>query len=236
MSKLLKFTHSEDFTTEIAYLIQEKILDVYDKNGLVRLALSGGNTPLPIYEKLAQSQVIPWDRVEIYQVDERYADSTNPDSNQGSISKIFGPVCSFFKEFVTWNTSITIQESSKQYNQYLESVAEEDDFLFDLVILGMGNDGHTASLFPKDPALDNTQDWSIFTLNTDSKTPQRLSLTYKSLLNTDDIFLLLTGEEKLKTLDKVLGENIDFHNFPIRKIIDEHQNTTIFILIDEQNN
>jgi 6-phosphogluconolactonase len=231
MSKLLKFTHPDDFATEIAYLIEEKILDAYDRNGLARIALSGGSTPLPIYRKLAESQVIPWDRLEIYLVDERFVPASDNLSNQKQISDIFGANLTFVHALETWDTSLSIQESSKTYNENLEAILDEEDFLFDLVILGMGVDGHTASLFPKDlSTLHNTEDLSTFTLNSTGEPKERLTLTYQALDKSDDIYVLLSGEEKIKTLEKVLGQDSDYFDFPIRKIIDEHQNTTIFVL------
>ena len=231
MPKLLKFTHPDDFTTEIAYLIEEKILDAFDRNGLARIALSGGSTPLPIYQKLAESQVIPWDRLEIYLVDERFVPATNTLSNQKEISDIFGANLTFIHAFETCNTNLTIQESSKIYNQNLEAILDEEDFLFDLVILGMGTDGHTASLFPKDiSTLHNTEELSTFTINSTGEPKERLTLTYHALDKSDDIFVLLSGEEKVKTLEKVLSQEGDYFDYPIRKIIDDHQNTTIFVL------
>ena len=234
MPKLLKFTHDTDFVDEITYLIEQKILDSYEKNGLIRIALSGGETPLPIYEKLAQSQVVPWERVEIYLVDERYVPLTNPESNQKKIIEIFGPTMSFLHGFEAWDTELSIQESSKKYNLNLESLFDENDFLFDLVILGMGEDGHTASLFPNDPdTLLDGEDLSIFTLNSPTQTKERLTLTYKAILSSDDIYVLLNGENKIKTLEKALKTETNFIEYPIRKIIDEHQNTTIFVLSNE---
>jgi len=236
MPKLLKFTHPDDFTNEITYLIEEKILDAYEKNGLIRIALSGGQTPLPIYEKLALSQVIPWERVEIYLVDERYVPVSNPDSNQKKITEIFGPTMSFLHGFEAWNTDLSIQESSKKYNLNLESLFDESDFLFDLVILGMGSDGHTASIFPNDRnTLLNEDDLSTFTLNAPNEIKERLTLTYKAILNSDDIYVLLSNEDKIKTLEKALETETNFIEYPIRKIIDEHQNTTIFVLNNEKN-
>ncbi len=235
MSKLLKFTHTDDFITEIAYLIEEKILDAYDRNGLARIALSGGKTPIPIYEKLAQSQVIPWDRLEIYLVDERYVPSTDQLSNHKLIADIFGANLTFVHGFQTWNTDLPIQECSQIYNQNLESIMddedEDSDFLFDLVVLGMGNDGHTASLFPRDAAtLHDTQNLATFSLNTTGTPKERLTLTYKALLASDDIYVTLNGADKVITLEKALSETGDYFDFPIRKIIDDHQNTTIFVL------
>jgi 6-phosphogluconolactonase len=235
MPKLLKFTHPDDFVNEITYLIEEKILDAYEKNGLIRIALSGGETPIPIYEKLAQSQVIPWERVEIYLVDERYVPISNLESNQKKIVDILGPTMSFLHGFEAWNTDLSIQESSKKYNLYLESLYDESDFLFDLVILGMGSDGHTASIFPNDRnTLLNEDDLSAFTLNAPNEIKERLTLTYKAILNSDDIYVLLNGDGKIKTLEKALETETNFIEYPIRKIIDEHQNTTIFVLNNEK--
>jgi len=236
MSKLLKFTHLDDFITEISYLIEEKILDAYDRNGLARIALSGGSTPIPIYQKLAQSQVIPWDRMEIYLVDERFVPSHDQLSNHKLIADIFGANLTFVHGFETWNTDLPIQECSRLYNQNLESILDEEDFLFDLVILGMGTDGHTASLFPKDAqTLHDTENLATFSLNTTGTPKERLTLTYKALLASDDIYLILNDADKIVTLEKVLSETGDYFEYPIRKIIDEHQNTTIYVLNDTSN-
>jgi 6-phosphogluconolactonase len=235
MPKLLKFTHPSDFVNEITFLIEEKILDSYERNGLVRLALSGGNTPLPIYQSLANSQVIPWERVEFYLADERYVPIENKDSNQKMISEAFGGVMSFLYGFEAWNTALSIQESSTKYNQILESLSDETDFLFDLTILGMGADGHTASLFPNDSqTLSNLDDLSTYSLNTSGTPKERLTLTYPAILNSEDIFLLLGTADKIKTLEKALDSESTYLDYPIRKILDEHKNTTVFVLSDEK--
>jgi 6-phosphogluconolactonase len=206
--------------------ILDKISAVQGENGIARLMLTGGETPIKLYSKLATSG-LDWSNVEIYQSDERYLPSTTVNSNQYNIIKALGDdVINECREVNFFNTDLPVQECLQDYNERLDAL---DGVLFDQTILGIGTDGHIASLFPRQDylkAINNTH--CIETIAPEEFTcPERVSLTINTILNSKDIVVLLTGEKKINVLTEMLEGNLSAVEFPA-KVLLSHPNLTIF--------
>lgn len=212
--------------TEALNFIVEKIQKTLQKNSTCRIGLSGGKTPRPLYEKLAQ-QKIPWDRIQFILTDERYVKPNEEDSNFRMINEaFFSKIQPNPENLFIFNTFLSREEAVNKLQGQLEKLRRERNPLFDILILGMGADGHIASLFQHTKALDST--WLVTTSET-SQPPvrERLTLTYDALLDSDEIILLIEGDEKKKTLEKARQGNTDFHDLPIRKIL-QNKNVKVF--------
>ncbi len=163
------------------------------ERGKFQLALSGGRTPETLFRLLARERRIDWERVQFYQVDERCLPRTSPDSNFGRLSALLLtplriPAGQVFPIPDDW------ARAAAQYERQLPAA-------FDLVLLGMGGDGHIASLFPGSPALEETRRRVLRVAPGAEVTPQvdRITLTLPALRTARDTLLLFFGEEKIRT-------------------------------------
>lgn len=193
-----------------------------ENKGKINVALSGGSTPLPILKVLINKK-LDWERFNFFMVDERCVSLENSFSNYGNIYKIF------FNKIPSNNYSmvqegISFNESIKKYKKdIIENVAiGENRFpIFDLILLGMGDDGHTASLFSKTKAL--LEEKELVALN---KIPQlnteRITLTYPVILNANEIIVMVKGENKEKIISELYSSSSK--KYPMLKIVEEHSN------------
>jgi len=183
------------------------------KPGQVRIALSGGETPKPMYELLAQDPVrhrLPWDRVQWILGDERFVPPSSPDSNYGMAREAFlahVPVPEHNVHPVP-TEGVDLKEAAAQYEAMLKSLygassLRIDRPLLDLTLLGLGPDGHTASLLPGQPVLKEMKRWVAPVPH--GRPQPRVSLTYPALDSSRIVAFLVAGEEKREILDRVLS-------------------------------
>jgi len=179
-------------------------------NGTVTIALSGGSTPKRLYELLANADEeffsqISWGQVQFFWTDERHVGPDHPDSNyrmvnEAMLSKVpieSAQVHRMLGELTDPN------EAAHRYDSLLKKTFDSELPRFDLVLLGLGNDGHTASLFPGTTALLEqhqlvTAPW-VEKLNS-----HRLTMTLPLLNNAATIVFLVSGSEKADILSQVL--------------------------------
>lgn len=189
------------FQDAVTTSIHSRILKKNNEGTIFRLALSGGNTPGPIYRALAEKEDIDWSLVEIYLVDERYVALRDKQSNHHLVQQtLLKNLKSKPRKFHYFDTRKEIKEALKEYEQDLDS---SDTNYFDLVLLGLGTDGHTASLFPQSPALKEKKSWVAHTTTDKFGIKDRLTLTYPALESSSEIFFLILGKQKQAIIDRV---------------------------------
>jgi len=183
------------------------------KSGPVRIALSGGNTPKPMYELLGQDPVrsqLPWDRVQWILGDERFVPPSSPDSNYGMARAAFldhVPVPAHNVHPVP-TQGLDLDEAAAQYEATLKALYGSNTLhidrpLLDLTLLGLGPDGHTASLLPGQPVLNEYKRWVAPVPH--GRPQPRVSLTYPALDSSRVVAFLVSGEEKQEILDRILS-------------------------------
>jgi len=181
------------------------------EKGYFTLALAGGRTPNLLYQRLAEAPYsieMPWQQSFIFWGDERYVLPTQPDSNYGAaweqlFSKINIPADNIYPMPTTLANS---EEAATLYEQTIHCVFTTlRTTELDLVLLGMGDDGHTASLFPGSKAVSEYERWVVSTQNPNGQ--QRLTLTVPILNKTKQILFLVTGEEKKSMLHTILTDH-----------------------------
>lgn len=222
--QLYKFENVEDYAREAAQAIESFVLERLENQKVVRIALSGGSSPIPVYEALTQTN-IPWSRVCLFLVDERYVPLNSKDSNARMIQEIIVDQVSNLRRFYAFNTRKPIPTIVDQYQKTLQE--QKGAPLFDLVLLGLGSDGHTASLFPHLSELHEQNRLVVHTKSPDVNTQDRLSLTFPAILNSQKIMFLIRGGAKQFVIDQWLNQPVSIDDLPAKKILD-HQQVDIF--------
>jgi len=176
-----------------AAFVAARARDAVAASGRFHIALSGGHTPAAMLAELT-SQTIPWDAVVIYQVDERVAPPRDPDRNLTHLHKALGSAPALVRAMPVNKTDLAASAAS-----YAASLPEH----FDLVHLGLGPDGHTASLVPGDPVLSVTD--RLVALTWPYQGRVRMTLTYPALTRARQILWLVTGADKKDPLARLLA-------------------------------
>jgi 6-phosphogluconolactonase len=184
--------------------------EAISKRGRFSLVLSGGSTPGGLYELLAASpyrERIDWSKVHLFWGDERYLPLDDEEScyhlaDETLISKVSIPS----EQIHPFETDLDDpQDAADGYTQTLRDYFGTGQPRFDLVLLGMGPDGHTASLFPEHATLNaDRATWVVVERDSPKPPPLRLSLTLPLLNQARTIVFLVTGDDKAESLRKVL--------------------------------
>ena len=191
---------------DIKFIISEDII----KFGKATILLSGGSTPSGLYRKLSSTQ-LDWSRVIVGLVDERFVENSSDFSNEKLVKTCFlineAKNATFIPMiFSADNEALNLLRTNESYTIFNDA---------SVIILGMGEDGHTASLFPNDSdsnkAMDSEQ--NIFFTNSPSNPTRRITCTPKLLLSSKNIFLMLTGENKKEVLFSAAKNKLPISHF-----------------------
>jgi len=189
------------------------------ERGRCTLALAGGSTPKPLYEALAQ-QDLPWEKLHIFWGDERYVPPDHPDSNLGMARGAWLDRVPFPPGNIHPMPTEAAEPAvaAQPYEQHLRDFfgGQSEDFpRLDLILLGIGDDGHTASLFPHTAALQVCDRW-VTVGNKDGQ--PRLTLTVPVLNQGRCVLFLVAGENKRSALAKIMTPQASEEDFPARLI------------------
>lgn len=195
--------------------------------GACSLALAGGSTPRGLYRLLADAgspyrQRLPWDRVHFFWGDERLVPPDHADSNYGMARDAMLAAAAV--------PPANIHRIRGEAADAATAAAEYEDGLrryfhpgpgewprFDLVLLGMGADGHTASLFPGTPAIDETERW-VVAVRRPGDAIDRITLTFPVINNAAHVVFLVAGAAKAATLQEVLEGDAPPERLPSRAV------------------
>jgi len=213
------FTDLAEMSLGVAWDITKVIGEAVSERGRFTIALSGGRTPRLLYEQLAVRFVrqIQWEAVHIFWGDERYVPGDHADSNFAMANSSLISRVSLPAENV--NRIPTESESPEKaadvYEQllrdYFQSTGgEEDTSTFDVVLLGIGEDGHTASLFPGSPALGEEERWVLPVRSPPSFSPRsRITLTLPALNRARLAFIIASGVGKREVVTSILSDPVE---------------------------
>lgn len=194
----------QQLAEKLAVDVAELLRDALAKRGQATLVVSGGSTPVPFFEALSQ-QHLDWSQVKVTLADERWVDGGHPDSNERLVRRHLLDNQAASATFISLHDpAFTVTEAVPVIEQRLRDSA----IPFDVVILGMGDDGHTASLFPGAEDLNDALDLNR-TLLCAAVTPpnakhKRMTLTLKALVDTSHLLVHITGEKKRSVLEYAL--------------------------------
>lgn len=202
------------FATKLVGILEQGI----EKNGRASLVVSGGRTPLALFKTLSNTP-LAWDKVDITLADERWVDEDHDASNTKLVKDNLIQNYAADANFVSPKTpSSDAVDGVAEATPLINALAQP----FDALILGMGEDGHTASLFPCSEqvaeGLDMENGNTLIAVQPTTAPHQRISLTLPALLNSRHIFLHLTGDSKLSVLEDALANATELEK-PITAVV-----------------
>lgn len=205
---------NQDFCLRISTLLKQGI----DENGRASLIVSGGRTPAALFDALSQVS-LAWDKVDISLADERWVNTDDDASNEKMVRAKLLINKAAAANFIGLKTA---HENAEDAVQACTANFADVARPFDVLILGMGEDGHTASLFPCSEqiaqGLDLESGQMFIAVQPTTAPNQRMSLTLPALLNSKHVFLHLTGDSKKEVLAKALADD-DELAMPIRAVL-----------------
>ncbi|GAB4566660.1 MAG: 6-phosphogluconolactonase [Anaerolineales bacterium] len=225
-----KFRDSDELSQAASAAFIELANQAIAKRGRFLVSLSGGSTPMKLYERLANEK-LDWARTHFFWGDERCVPVDDPGNTYGQTKKIL-----FDKIGMTnihrVKSDLDPDSASADYAHTLSGFADAPfDFpRFDLVLLGMGDDGHTASLFPGSPVDIDTPTIAV-TAHYQDRPANRVSLTPLVFNQAREVWFLVTGASKAETLHSVIKGERNFELYPAQRI--RPVNGNLVWMIDE---
>lgn len=217
MSNFVDFESRSDLVKSTAGIIADALRAAIAERGNAKIALSGGSTPGPIYEALSGYGAVEWDKVDVTLADERLTPPGHPDSNESLVRK------TLMKNHAAGARFLPLNEDAATLPRQ------------DVIVLGMGGDGHFASLFPNAPQLrDALRPGAPPVLRMvpdplpDNAPYQRLTLSLATILDAEQLILVVTGDDKRAVLTRASKEEGPVEDLPIRALLRaEHPNLLI---------
>lgn len=201
--------------------------DAVEDRGEATFMVSGGSTPEPLYKALSEVD-LPWESIYVALVDERWVDFDHDKSNEAfTVKHLIQNKAAVTNLVGMKNSAATAAEGVDDCESAYQQLAQP----FDITILGMGSDGHTASLFPHAQGLDDALDSESEQLCADiiaiqsevtGAITERMTLTLAGLLQSKTLILLITGDEKLAVL-RAAQAGTDVKEMPIRALLQQQK-------------
>ena len=205
---------TKNFVADAARLILEQAREAMAEHNEFRIALSGGNTPAPVYARLAaEAHDFPWKSVRFTFGDERCVPPDDPKSNFRMARKnLFVPAAVPEKSIMRMRGEIDPQIAAQEYEDQLNAIATERGeriYQHDLILLGLGDDGHTASLFPQTAALDETTRRVVANF-VPKLNAWRLTFTFPLINHARRILFLVGASKNPQLIERVLAGDRQF--------------------------
>ena len=223
--KLNIFNTPENVLVNLATYFVTLAEQAIAKNGKFAVALSGGSSPKKLYELLASDDFknkVDWENVYFFFGDERYVPQDDKDSNYlMAKTALFDPLQIDDSNVFAVDTSLTPEEAAAEYKKAIDLFFDEESLEFDLILLGLGDNSHTASLFPYTPVLHEV-DATVKEVFLEDQQVFRITFTAPLINQAHNIAFLVYGEGKAIAVHHVLEDARDIENYPAQLIIAEH--------------
>ncbi|PRX08711.1 UNVERIFIED_ORG: 6-phosphogluconolactonase [Martelella mediterranea] len=216
--KMHKFENGSALAAALAAEVADKLALAIADKGTASIAVSGGSTPKAFFKALS-SAPIDWEKVTVTLVDERFVPEDSPRSNHKLVKEnlLLGPAAQ--ARFIPLYQNV---ENVGEAAEIVTNKVSATSLPFDVVVLGMGTDGHTASFFPGGDtlakALDINTPAGVMAMHAEGAGEARLTFTFSSLENAGLLILHIEGQEKMDVLNKALEGN-DETEMPIRAVL-----------------
>ena len=204
---------TNNFVADAAAFILEQARKAIAERSEFRIALSGGNTPAPVYARIAAEEHLPWDRIRFTFGDERCVPPDDPQSNfRMARENLFVPAAVPEKSIMRMRGEIDPQIAAREYEDQLNAMAIESGeriYQHDLILLGLGDDGHTASLFPGTAALDEMTRRVVANF-VPKLNAWRLTFTFPLINQARQILFLVGASKSPQLIEQVLAGDQQF--------------------------
>lgn len=216
---------NDQFVEHSVTVLTRLISEAIQKQDHCILGLSGGSTPRDIYSALGKTSEIDWSKVWLFLADERYVPADDERSNAHLVRSTLLASAKIPKEQIVFpNTALPYDECVQQYSDDIEDLLHRD--VPDVIVLGMGPDGHIASLFP--PLPDEALLGVVIGTTTDAfDVRERISVTLPVLTSAKHSVFLLKGEKKKLVWDEMLASSEDSLYWPAKEVLSVFQSTVI---------
>jgi len=208
--------------SELAEKLAEEFIHYVDNKSTLNIALAGGSTPKLLYETLAKhSNEIDWSKIHFYWGDERCVSPDHSDSNYLMTKTALLDYIDTPTENIHRLLGEDVPENeARRYDNEIKS--NIPSLKFDWIFLGLGTDGHTASLFPNTENLKNTTDLCVVAEHPESG-QNRISFTFSILEKADRISFLVTGSNKKDVIHKILVDKIVSDEYPVSLLFNKRK-------------
>lgn len=209
---------AEDMARRVADVVVQQASCCALQMGRFTLALSGGRTPETLFEIMAKEYAdkLPWEKTHFFWGDDRFVPHEDPRSNYRLAKQVLfdhvpcpagniHPMPIFFQD---------PEEAAADYEATLKGYFARPWPRFDIALLGMGDDGHVASLFPRHPALHEQARWVVAVREETAEPPLRLTLTLPALNHAAQVHFLVTGEDKAEKVAAALSPECSVEDCP----------------------
>lgn len=232
------FNRSEELFKKAA----EKIIaighEAVQSKGRFTLVLSGGNTPKGVYSVLASAEFkneLPWNKVHVFWGDERSVVQTHPDSNfrmakESLLDHVAVSAANIHRIASEEDPMLAAQQYEDEIREFFD-IADGEIPVFDLILLGMGDDGHTASLFPESEAL-NIKDRLVAENYVKKLNSHRITFTFPVINHAQNVLFLVSGSSKSSMVRQVLEPKATDPVLPSRKV--QPTSGSLFWFLDKE--
>jgi 6-phosphogluconolactonase len=199
------FPQADDLAEAAAAYLAQQITTTLATKSTFSMAISGGRTPWEMLKILAKAD-LPWQRVNLFQVDERVAPDGHADRNLTQLFQAIAgtPMVTQLRIFPMPVLAADLEEGCREYTQVIHEVTEGKGL--DLIHLGLGSDGHTASLVPEDGVME-VQDRLVACTQNTYQGRIRMTLTYPLLNSAKQLLWIVTGSEKQEMVKRLLQQD-----------------------------
>jgi 6-phosphogluconolactonase len=202
-----------ELANALAHALHSHVLQILSEQSNALIGLAGGSTPMATYAEFAQA-LLPWSRIQLTLIDERFVPITDAQSNEANIALAFSGIKS---QLGAWHglmhTSMSIEHAAAQANQEIQNLQQP----LDIVVIGMGSDGHIASLFVESADYQHAIDLQCrdavlpIRFGAQDAKVDRISFSLAELLKAKKILICITGDEKRRVLEHSLdGSRPDY--------------------------
>lgn len=232
--KIISNKNLDKLTDTILYTLEHSIEELLQNKDKIAIGISGGNGVKGILEKMKTSNSIPWNQIHFFMVDERCVEINHQDSNYKQANNIL------FKDLVKRDLISKSNLHPYHYNEeqedfgasiYTQELMKISDQL-DIIILGMGPDGHIASLFPKHKSIQNDGEFFIPVQNSPKPPLCRISASKKLLQQATTSLLIFFGDSKKEAFSNLEDTSLSKYKCPAH-IVRDISNSYLFTDIEE---
>lgn len=214
-----EFRDKDQLADALAEAVAGNLKSGAKSRGAASLAVSGGSTPARFFRALSQRDDVPWDKVTVTLVDERWVDESSDRSN-GRLVR-----ANLLTGRAAAASFVPLYQGGTEPDAYAAGLAQRRvPQPLDAAVLGMGNDGHTASFFPGGDTLAEalTGEGPVVAIRAPGAGEPRVTLTLKALLAARALYLHIEGDEKVETLQRAEAEG-PIEDMPVRAVLRQTQ-------------